>query len=109
MQEKKRLILLICLEVVSLAIMIPIIYCGTIKLLMVPIGEAFYPLERRCMAVWMVFLAILLLDVLWIVLMRLCPRDKIHVKVVLTSLVLVLSAAVLSCFVVLTALEGAFS
>ncbi|MHC4154932.1 MAG: hypothetical protein ACYST6_08435 [Planctomycetota bacterium] len=109
MQEKKRLILLICLEIISLAIMIPIIYCGTIKLFFGPIDDAFYPYERRLIPVWMVFIAILLLNVLWIILMRLCPRDTIHVKVVLTSLVLVLSAAVLSCFVVLGALEGAFS
>jgi hypothetical protein len=110
MKQKNPKILLICMEVISLGIIIPIIYCGTLKLLMVPIADAFYsryphPYEHR----WIIFPAVLLLDVLWIILMRLCPRDKIHVKVVLTLLILALSASVLSCFVICHALGAAFS
>lgn len=112
MQEKKQKILLICLEVISLAIILPTFYWGAIKYLLKPIGKTFYPpdlyYEHRIVSAWMVFVFIFVFNVIWFMLMKLCPRDKIHVKVVLTLLFLTFSAAVLSCFIVLDALEGAF-
>ncbi len=112
MQEKKRKILLICLEVVSLAIILPIFYWGTVKLLLGPIEDTFYPhmpYQQRFVSTWIASFAILAFDTIWIVLMKLCLRDKIHVKVVLTLLVLTFSASVLSCFIIVDALTGAFA
>lgn len=114
MQEKNRKTLLICLEVVSLAILVPVLYCGTVKLLLGPrenigpIEEIFYPhmpYQHRIVSTWMFFGFILVINVIWIILMKKCLRNKIHVKVVLTLLVLTISAAVISCFVILDALS----
>lgn len=107
MQEKNQKLLLICLEVVSLATLIPVFYWGTFKLLFVPLVDVVYYPDRK-ISTLMAFLIVLGFDVAWIALMRLCPRDKFHVKVVLTLLVLTLSAVILTCFVWADALEGAF-
>ena len=114
MQEKKKEILLIALEVISLAVLLPILYCGTVKLLLGPIEDTFYPhdlYEHRSVSTWMVFVFVLAFNAIWIILMKLCPRDKIkiHVKVVLTLLVLTFSAAILSCFIIVDALTKAFA
>jgi hypothetical protein len=110
MDDKKRKILLICLEVVSLAIILPIFYWGTLKLVLAPIEDTYYTSRANpILPIWGVVVLILVIDAIWIVLMKLCPRDKIHVKVVLTLLVLTLSAAVLSGFVVIEALSKAFA
>jgi len=108
MQENKQKILLICLEVISLAVLLPIFFCGTFKLLFIPLVDVIYYPHRK-VSTLMAFLIVLGFDFVWIVLMRLCPRDKFHVKVVLTLLVLTLSAVILTCFVWADALEGAFS
>ena len=102
MQEKKQKILLICLEVISMSVLIPAFYLGLTKLLIEPIeyyvyGTIPFPLT---------FLVVLGFDVVWIVLMRLCPRDKIHVKVILTLLVLTFSAAIIIDLMVLSALDA---
>ena len=105
MQEKSQKILLICLEVISLAIILPIFYWGAVKHLLKPIGKTFYPPdlhEHRIVSAWMVFVFILVFNAIWFMLMKLCPRDKIHVKVVLTLLVLTFLVSVLSCFVAQT-------
>lgn len=102
MQEKKRKILLICLEVISLAILLPKLFWGTVKSLLGPIENSDL---NDILPTWMVFVFILVFNVIWFMLMKLCPRDKIHVKVVLTLLVLTFSAAVLFCFIYL---KGAF-
>jgi len=102
MQEKKRTMLLICLEVISLAILLPKFFCGTVKLLLGSIEDSNL---NNIAPTWMVFVVVFVFDAIWIILMKLCPRDKIHVKVVLTLLVLTFSAAVLFCFIYL---EGAF-
>jgi len=112
MQEKKRKTLLICLEVVSLAIILPVFYCGTVKLLLGPVEKAFYPhdlYEHRIITIWMILIFILVFNVIWFVLMKLCPQDKIHIKVVLTILVLTFLVALLSCFIIVDALTGAFA
>ncbi len=112
MQEKKQKILLICLEVISLAILLPILFFGIVSLLLGPIEDNFYPhdlYDRRIIHTWMVFVFILALNAIWFTLMKLCPKDKIHVKIVLTLLVLTFSAAVLSCFVIVDALTNTFA
>lgn len=101
MQEKKQKILLITLEVISLTVLLPIFFWGTAFVLLEPI-------ERNGLndiPTWMVLVFILVFNAIWIMLMKLCPRDKIHVKVVLTLLVLTFSASVLFCFIYL---EGAW-
>jgi len=107
MQEKKREILLLLLEVVSLLILIPIIYWSTVKLLFVPLVDTFYYPQPK-ISTLVVFAVVLGFDVVWLLLMKLCPRDKFHVKVVLTLLVLTFSTAILSCFVIANALDKAF-
>lgn len=108
MQEKRQKILLICLEVISLAILLPIFYWGTFKLLFVPLVDVVYYPDRK-ISTLIAFLVVLGFDVVWVILMKLCPRDKIHVKVVLTLLVLTFSAVILTCFVWADALDAAFS
>jgi len=110
MQEKNQKILLISLEVISLAIILPIFYWGTLKLVLAPIEDAYYTSRADpILPIWGVVVLILSIDAIWIVLMKLCPKDKIHIKLVLTLLVLTLSAAVLSGFFVIEALSKAFA
>lgn len=98
------------MEVVLLAIILPIFYCGTLKVAMTSIEKMYYTSRTHpILPIWGVVVLILAIDVIWIVLMKLCPRDKFHVKVVLTFLVLTLSAAGLSGFVVTEALSKAFA
>jgi len=110
MQRKKQKILLMCLEIISLAIILPIFYWGTLKLVLAPIEDTYYTSRADpILPIWGVVVFILAIDAIWIVLMKLCTKDKIHIKVVLTLLVLTLSAAVLSGFVVIEALSKAFA
>jgi len=110
MEEKKRKILFVCLEVVCLAILLPLFYWGTLKLVLAPIEYTYYSSRAEpFLPIWGVVVLILAIDVIWIALMKLCPKDKIHIKVVLTLLVLTVSAAVLSGFVVIEALSKAFA
>ncbi|HLB73436.1 MAG TPA: hypothetical protein VJJ98_05420 [Sedimentisphaerales bacterium] len=110
MQEKKQKILLISLEVISLAALLPIFYWGTLKLVLAPIEDMYYTSRAHpILPIWGVIVLILVIDAIWIVLMKLCPKDKIHIKVVLTLLLLTVSAAVLSGFVVIEALSKAFA
>ena len=112
MQEKKRQILLIFLETVSLTIVIPTLFFSTVRLLLGPIEDAFYPhdlYEHRNISTWMVFGFILVFNILWIMLIRLCPKDKTHVKIILTLLMFTLSVAILTCFIIIDALSGAFA
>lgn len=109
MEERNREILLVCLEVICLTVFLPIFYWGSLKLLYIPLGEIFYhPSKEPVISRWIFALTILLLDIIWIILMKLCPKNKRHAKVILTLLVLTFSASVLSSFWVLDALEGAF-
>lgn len=109
MEEKNRRTLFVCLEVVCLTILLPIFYWATLKLLYIPLGEIFYhPSKEPIISRWIFAMAILICDAVWIILMTLCPKNERHAKVILTLLVLTISASVLSCFVVLNALEGAF-
>lgn len=112
MGNNKRKRLLISIEVICLAILLPLLYLGTVKLLLDPIERTFYPhdlYEHLSIPWWAVFVAILTFDAIWIVLMKLCPYGKVHVKVVLTLLVLIISIAILSCFIIINALTKAFA
>lgn len=110
MEEKKRKILFVCLEVVCLSLLLPTFYWGTLKLVLAPIEYAYYSSRAEpFIPIWGVVVLVLAIDAIWIVLMKLCPKDKIHIKVVLTLLVLTVSAAILSGFVVIEALSKAFA
>jgi multisubunit Na+/H+ antiporter MnhG subunit len=110
MQEKHQNILLISLEVISLAVLLPIFYWGTLKLVLAPIEDTYYTSHADpILPIWGVVMLILAIDAMWIVFMKLCPKDKIHIKVVLTLLFLTVSAAILSGFVVIEALSKAFA
>jgi hypothetical protein len=108
MKEKNRKVMAIRLEVISLIVLLPLFYWGTVKLLFVPLIDwAYYP--NRKISTLAVFIIVLSFDIVWLLLMKLCFRDKKHVKIITTLFVLAFSAAILTCFVVAEALEGAFS
>ncbi len=110
MEEKKRKILFVCLEVICLVLLLPTFYWGTLKLVLVPIENTYYTSRANpILPIWGVVVLILAMDAIWIILMKLCPKDKIDTKVVLTLLVLTASAAILSGFVVVEALSKAFA
>jgi len=111
MSEKKQKFPLGPLEVVFLAILTPIIYVSTVRLLLGPIELAFYPhvpYESRSISTWMVLLAVLAFDVAWMLSMRSWPLKSIprRLRIFLTVFVLTLSTSVLTCFVALDILEG---
>jgi len=101
MRENTRKFPLGYWEIVFLAILTPVIYLGATRLLFEPInfhmGYWFFS--------WLGFFIVLGFDVVWVVLMKLWPLKNIKVKIVLTLLVLTLSASVLTCWIVLNALS----
>lgn len=103
MKEEKRRLLMICLEVVSLGGLLPLFYWGTLRLFLEPICDVFYYTYK--IRVLGAFLIVAGFDAVWLVLMWLCPKERIHAKVILTLLVLTFSAAVVSCFVIARALD----
>jgi hypothetical protein len=104
MDDKNRKILSICLEVVGLAIVLPLFYWGSIKLLFVPLIDwAYYP--NRKISPLMAFIIVLSFDCFWLVIMKLSLRKKIHLKIILTLVIFTLSAATLTCFVIANALD----
>jgi hypothetical protein len=104
MQEKRQKYVVIGLEVVSLAILLPVVYWFAVKLLIEPIGRYIF----EDIPTWLVFFIVLGFDVGWVVIMRLWPLKNMNIKIILTLLVLTLSASVLTCLVVLSAMRGAF-
>ena len=109
MEEKNKKILLVCLEVICIATLMPIFYWSALKLLYIPLGKIYYSSSiKPIIPLWLFVILILICDAGWIALMKLCPKSERHAKVIMTLLVLTFSASVLSCFVVLNALEGAF-
>lgn len=113
MQKKIDKTRLSRLDIVFLVIATLLVYIGAIKLLFIPIGEAFYSraIYQQRISLGLVFLILLGFDVAWIVLMRLWPLKNIpkRLSIFLTVLVLTLSASVFTCFLVLDAFERAFS
>ncbi len=104
MREKNRKLLLISLEVLSLAVLIPIIYWSAVRLLLVPIADMLYGRLPTAL----VILIVLLFDLLCIALIILWPHGKVHARVLLTLLVFTFSAVVITCLVVAEALDKAF-
>ena len=102
MHEKNRKVLLICLEVISLAILLPKFFWGAVKSLLGPIEDSEL---NDILPIWLVCMFILFFNAVWFMLMKLCPKDKIHVKVILTLFVITFSAATLFCFIYL---KGSF-
>jgi hypothetical protein len=105
MQKKKRILLLRGLQLVSLAILLPLTYWVALKLLIEPIE--YYVFEQ--IPTWLVFFIVGAFDVGWIMAMRMWPLRNINIKIILTLLVLTLSASVLSCLLALGALRDAFA
>jgi hypothetical protein len=107
MQEKGKKILLIRLEIFSLAVLLLIFYVGMVKLLYVPLLDwAYYP--TRNIHTFKALIIVLSFDFVWLLLMKICFKDKMHIKIILTLLVLTFSAAILTCFVLAHATEHAF-
>lgn len=89
-------------EIVLWVILTPIIYLGTTMLLFKPMNSVYMP---DWFFSWLGFFIVLGFDVVWFVIMRLWPLKNIKVKIVLTLLVITLSASVLTCWVALNALS----
>lgn len=89
---RKRL--LISLESVSLAVAITVIYVGSLMLLIDPIN-----LMGNWVSTPSAFFIVLGFDVAWIITMILWPLKNTHIKVLLTLLILTLSASILTCCV----------
>lgn len=102
MHKKKRKILFLCLEIISLAILTPILYLCTTKLLACPIEYYIY----GKISIRKVFFIILGFDTVWIITMIICRVINIHVKIFLTLLVLILSASVLVDLLVIDSLSA---
>ncbi len=95
MQEKKRKFPLTPLETILLAILTPIIYVGGFMSLVVWQKRS-YPDFFENNPYGLSYFIVLGFDAVWIVLMKLWPYRNIKVKVVLTLLVFILSALVLT-------------
>lgn len=79
----------------KVVLLIPIVYAIGVIFLYEPIN---YFMDDWFFS-WRGVLTVLGFDVIWIIIMVLCPLRSIKVKVVLTLLVLALSASVLTCCV----------
>ncbi len=108
MEEKYHKILSICLEILCLAILLPLFYWGSVKLLFVPIAECAYYPNEEAISLLMAFVIVLSFDAIWLLLMKFCFRRKTHIKVIVTLYVMAFSAVILTCFVIANALGGAF-
>jgi hypothetical protein len=90
MQEKKRILSLI--EVFFVAILSLAIYLGGVMLIF---GKE-YNLPWRMISSGTAVFIVLGFDVIWIIMMVLRPRKNVRAKVLLTLIVLILSAIVLT-------------
>ncbi|MCJ7728697.1 MAG: hypothetical protein MUO27_02280 [Sedimentisphaerales bacterium] len=97
LQRKKGLS--ITLEVVVLAILTIVAYWGVVRLM---IGRPIRIIGIYINGDWVfsgVFLiAVLTFDIIWLATIKFWPVKNIHIKIVLTLLVFVLSAAVVTCY-----------
>ena len=92
MQEKNPKISLTPFEIVLLAILIPIIYLGAV----ISIFGKEYNLPWRMVSVRLVVFIVLGFDMIWVILMKFWPLKYTRAKVLLTLLVLTLSAIILT-------------
>ena len=86
----------------KVVLLIPIVYAIGVIFLYEPIN---YFMDDWFFT-WRGILTVLGFDVIWIIIMVLCPLGSIKVKVVLTLLVLALSASVLTCWALLESLSS---
>jgi len=98
MQKKKRDFPFSPLEAILLAILVLIIYVGSFRLLLRPINKSMLSTQLAC-------LMVIGFDVIWCIAMKLWPLKNIRIKIVLSLLVLTVSASVLSCFIFLESLS----
>ncbi len=111
-QKRLRPWQVIFFEIFTLAVLSPIVLFGAVKLLIVPIGRVCYPHTSFVYGgiyIWITLTFILVFDIAWIILMILWPFKNTHVKIILTWLVLISSAAVMACLAIGDALDAAFS
>ena len=104
MLQKKRKFLLICLELIFLAVLTALIYVGSYVLLFGPMDL----LISKGISTWVALFVILGFDLVWIIIMKLWPLKNIHVKIVLTLIVFAVSASILTCLIVVPVLRDAF-
>jgi hypothetical protein len=102
--NEKRKLVMILLEVIFLLVAIPMLYWGGVKLLLGPIADILYDRLPTTVVIFIV----LFFDLFWVAVIIFWPKGKIHARILLTILVLTLSAVVITCFVVADALDGAF-
>ena len=107
MQEKKQRVLTFFLEVISLAVLLPIFYFGTFKFLLVQLSDLTYCPNPK-ISVSTVFIIVLCFDAIWLLLMKLCFRNKLNIKLIITLFVLAFSAVILTGFVITAVLDEAF-
>jgi ABC-type phosphate/phosphonate transport system permease subunit len=89
---KKRLS--VTSEVIILIILAVGLYLGELKLLVDPISiMGDWPFSTQF------FAAVLTFDVIWFVTIRVWPLKNVHVKIILTILVVTFSAAIMTCYI----------
>ena len=86
----------------KVVLLVPVVYAIGVIFLYEPIN---YFMDDWFFT-WRGVLTVLGFDVIWIIIMVLCPLGSIKVKVVLTLLVLALSASVLTCWALLESLSS---
>ncbi len=92
MQDKKRKQLLLRLEYVSLSILVPIIYLSVVRLIF---GKE-YNLPWRIISNELALTIILGFDIIWVISMIAFPFKNKHIKILITLLVLTISAIILT-------------
>ncbi len=98
MQKKKRSFPFNPLEITLLVILTIVIYVGTFRMLLGPINKSMISTQ-------LVYLMVAGFNVIWFIAMKLWPLKNIRIKIVLSILVLTLSASLLSCFIFLESLS----
>jgi hypothetical protein len=94
MQEHRKKVLSITLEVIALVVLTIGTYLGIMKLLIAPIlifGQSTFSIEF--------LIGVLIFDVIWILTIKFWPMKNIHIKIFLTLLLFAFSAAVITCHI----------
>jgi hypothetical protein len=105
MQEQRRKFPLRTWEIVILAMLTPIIYIGGYGILYKSIIKIWV---LRRMPILLAFFLILVFDVGWVITMIKLPLKNRKVKIIVTWLILVFSASLLTYLLVIDVLRGAF-
>ena len=102
MQNKKSEFPLNKFEIVSLIVVIPIIFYEAMKLFVRPLNSPYMP---YWVSTWLGFFAVLGLDAVLLVIIKLSPIKNVRIKIYLTLLILTLSFSILGSWVLLNALS----